>query len=140
MGFLDKLWDETVAGPAPEFGLGKLRKYKTFNGRPAGVTPLSVSFGDTPASGPATPAADDQIPVSRSISILRRNNSVSPGCHAADSPGSGPSSPATSTPSTSTPTSPFSPSTPSGINQKKFARRNTTPTGYDWIVLSALDR
>nr|GLL35079.1 dormancy-associated protein homolog 4-like [Ipomoea trifida] len=108
MGFLDKLWDETVAGPAPEFGLGKLRKYKTFNGRPAGVTPLSVSFGDTPASGPATPAADDQIPVSRSISILRRNNSVSPGCHAADSPGSGPSSPATSTPSTSTPTSPFS--------------------------------
>ncbi|XP_019198568.1 PREDICTED: dormancy-associated protein homolog 4-like [Ipomoea nil] len=139
MGFLDKLWDETLAGPAPEFGLGKLRKAKTFQDRPAGVTPLSVSFGDPPASAPATPAAGDQIPVSRSISIIRRGNSASPGFHAVDSPGSGPSSPATSTPTT-TPTSPFSPSTPGGINHKKLARRNTTPTGYDWIVMSALDR
>ncbi|KAL2336379.1 hypothetical protein Fmac_010825 [Flemingia macrophylla] len=30
MGFLDKLWDETLAGPAPESGLGKLRKYNSF--------------------------------------------------------------------------------------------------------------
>ncbi|CAH8392716.1 unnamed protein product [Eruca vesicaria subsp. sativa] len=26
MGFLHKLWDDTVAGPTPESGLGKLRK------------------------------------------------------------------------------------------------------------------
>lgn len=26
MGLLDKLWDDTVAGPRPENGLGKLRK------------------------------------------------------------------------------------------------------------------
>ncbi|CAN8259403.1 unnamed protein product [Cochlearia groenlandica] len=27
MGFLHKLWDETLAGPTPENGLGKLRKH-----------------------------------------------------------------------------------------------------------------
>ncbi|XP_018435385.1 dormancy-associated protein homolog 4-like [Raphanus sativus] len=27
MGFLHKLWDETVAGPAPENGLAKLRNH-----------------------------------------------------------------------------------------------------------------
>ena len=27
MGFLHKLWDETVAGPTPENGLKKLRNY-----------------------------------------------------------------------------------------------------------------
>ncbi|KAL8166365.1 hypothetical protein V2J09_007864 [Rumex salicifolius] len=27
MGLLEKLWDDTVAGPRPDFGLGKLRKY-----------------------------------------------------------------------------------------------------------------
>jgi hypothetical protein len=26
MGLLDKLWDDTVAGPQPDSGLGRLRK------------------------------------------------------------------------------------------------------------------
>ncbi|MQL77324.1 hypothetical protein Taro_009736 [Colocasia esculenta] len=30
MGLLDKLWDDTVAGPRPDSGLGKLRKFPTF--------------------------------------------------------------------------------------------------------------
>lgn len=30
MGFLDKLWDDTVAGPQPEKGLGRLRKESSF--------------------------------------------------------------------------------------------------------------
>lgn len=34
MGLLDQLWDDTVAGPQPDCGLGKLRKYSTFNSRP----------------------------------------------------------------------------------------------------------
>lgn len=33
MGLLDALWDDTVAGPQPENGLGKLRKHKTFSAR-----------------------------------------------------------------------------------------------------------
>ncbi|KAJ6831052.1 dormancy-associated protein-like protein 3 [Iris pallida] len=31
MGLLDQLWDDTVAGPLPEAGLGKLRKHPTFS-------------------------------------------------------------------------------------------------------------
>lgn len=34
MGLLDQLWDDTLAGPRPESGLGKLRKHSTFSGRP----------------------------------------------------------------------------------------------------------
>lgn len=35
MGLLDHLWDDTVAGPRPENGLGKLRKQHTFSFRPS---------------------------------------------------------------------------------------------------------
>jgi template-activating factor I len=35
MGLLDHLWDDTVAGPRPENGLGKLRKHHTFSFRPS---------------------------------------------------------------------------------------------------------
>lgn len=31
MGLLDQLWDDTVAGPRPDIGLGKLRKTQTFS-------------------------------------------------------------------------------------------------------------
>jgi hypothetical protein len=34
MGLLDKLWDDTVAGPRPDTGLGRLRKQPA---RPAAV-------------------------------------------------------------------------------------------------------
>ena len=34
MGLLDKLWDDTVAGPQPDSGLGRLRKLAA---RPAAV-------------------------------------------------------------------------------------------------------
>ncbi|KAF8401449.1 hypothetical protein HHK36_012388 [Tetracentron sinense] len=33
MGLLEKLWDDTVAGPRPDTGLGKLRKQSTFTFR-----------------------------------------------------------------------------------------------------------
>ncbi|KAI9084771.1 hypothetical protein K1719_033177 [Acacia pycnantha] len=33
MGLLDQLWDDTVAGPRPDNGLGKLRKHNTFGYR-----------------------------------------------------------------------------------------------------------
>ena len=35
MSLLDQLWDDTLAGPRPESGLGKLRKHPTFSFRPA---------------------------------------------------------------------------------------------------------
>ncbi|KAG5248798.1 dormancy/auxin associated family protein [Salix suchowensis] len=33
MGFLHKLWNETLAGPMPDSGLGELRKYDSFSAR-----------------------------------------------------------------------------------------------------------
>lgn len=56
MGFLHKLWDETVAGPAPENGLGKLRKQD------------SLSTVRSP------PLSTDQV--TRSITVTKGNNNV----------------------------------------------------------------
>ncbi|XP_057979969.1 dormancy-associated protein homolog 4 [Malania oleifera] len=124
MGFLDKLWDETLAGPKPDTGLGKLRKYDSFS-----------ATRSSPAIRP------DDIHISRTITILRTNRHFS----AVDSC-SEPSSPAAPT----TPTSPFTPVTPSG-GFKKWMRRKSTmealdppeprsPNVHDWIILNALDR
>ncbi|KQJ98538.1 hypothetical protein BRADI_3g37500v3 [Brachypodium distachyon] len=55
MGLLDQLWDETVAGPRPDHGLGKLRKYSSFS-------PSSSSSTAVAAAAPA---------VTRSITIAR---------------------------------------------------------------------
>ncbi|KAL2516491.1 Dormancy/auxin associated family protein [Forsythia ovata] len=138
MGFLHKLWDETLAGPTPDSGLGKLRKYNSLSAdsRSAAVPPSVV----------IPPPLDDQIPISRSITIIRTNSGSLGNLNTSLDSGSALTSPAGS----STPTSPFSPSTPGG-NFKKLTRRKSTsasmhhsdpksPTGYDWIVLSALDR
>ncbi|KAG8388439.1 hypothetical protein BUALT_Bualt02G0126000 [Buddleja alternifolia] len=133
MGFLDKLWDETLAGPAPDSGLGRLRKYNSFSATRSAASP--------------PPSQDDShlLPVSRSITVIppnsHRNLNVSVGS---------PSLPSSPSGCSSAPTSPFSPSTPGG-NFKKLTRRKSTsaalqnsgsksPTGYDWIVLSALER
>ncbi|KZV27546.1 auxin-repressed 12.5 kDa protein [Dorcoceras hygrometricum] len=130
MGFLHKLWDETLAGPTPESGLGKLRKYNSFSGTRSAADPSQ-----------AVVAPDDRLPqISRSITIIRNSNNSAPASRnlnvSVDSP-SAPSSPA----SCSTPTSPFSPSTPGG-NFKKLTRRKCaaadpkSPHGYDWFVSS----
>ncbi|XP_075521299.1 dormancy-associated protein homolog 4-like [Primulina tabacum] len=134
MGFLHKLWDETLAGPTPESGLGKLRKYNSFSG--------TRSAADQPAAAVAT---DDGVQISRSITIVRNNNNNAAPANRnlnvfVDSP-SAPSSPA----SCSTPTSPFSPSTPGGNFKKLTSRKSAaadpkSPHGYDWIILSGLDR
>ncbi|KAL3511583.1 hypothetical protein ACH5RR_024300 [Cinchona calisaya] len=145
MGFLHKLWDETLAGPTPESGLGKLRKYNSFSGSRSSSSSSSSAVA---ADHPPPMGDHDLIPISRSITILR-GNSIHPRTgHSTPDSGSVPSSPAAS----NTPTSPFSPSAPGhGGNFKKLTRRKSnsaalqhgepkTPTGYDWIVLSALDR
>ncbi|KAI5658704.1 hypothetical protein M9H77_27497 [Catharanthus roseus] len=95
MSLLDQLWDDTVAGPRPDSGLGKLRKYSTFNmrsnngngnGKESEVGNASRSFG----SG----VPEDAPRVTRSIMIVRPQGDPK------DSP---PVSPAGSTP----PVSPF---------------------------------
>lgn len=81
MGFLDKLWDETLAGPPPETGLGKLRKYKSLS---ATRSPPIINPGE--------------VHVTRTITILKANSSFRN-----YSPDSVPDSPA----GTSAPESPF---------------------------------
>ncbi|KAF8365180.1 hypothetical protein HHK36_032801 [Tetracentron sinense] len=56
MGFLDKLWDDTLAGPTPETGLGKLRKYESFS------------------ATRSPPIVSDETPISRSITILKNSS------------------------------------------------------------------
>lgn len=127
MGFLHKLWDDTLAGPPPDSGLGKLRKYDSFS---AARSPSMVT--------------DHEVPITRSITILRTNSALR---NLSVDPGSAPPSPAAS----STPVTPLTPETPRGDNIKKLTRRNSlagaseqpdsrSPHAYDWIVMSALDR
>ncbi|KAL9460695.1 hypothetical protein AB3S75_003824 [Citrus x aurantiifolia] len=132
MGFLHKLWDETLAGPTPDSGLGKLRKYDSF------------SSSSSSASRPRPVVADhDHVVISRSITILR-TNANSNFRNLSGDPGS-PSG------SCSSPRTPLTPGTPPG-DFKRFTRRKSlaqaleeraeprSPTVYDWIVISALDR
>lgn len=71
MGFLHKLWDDIVAGPTPDKGLGKLRKYDSFKAKrsPSMLVPADH---------------DHEVQVTRSITILRRANSTNLGSFPAD--------------------------------------------------------
>ncbi|XP_020552953.1 dormancy-associated protein homolog 3 isoform X2 [Sesamum indicum] len=87
MGLLDQLWDDTVAGPRPDSGLGKLRKHSTFSfrsnsGKESEVADNRKSFAEA--------AAEEAVRVTRSIMIVKP-----PQAAAKDSP---PASPAGSTP------------------------------------------
>ncbi|XP_017412676.1 dormancy-associated protein homolog 3 isoform X1 [Vigna angularis] len=93
MGLLDHLWDDTVAGPPPENGLGKLRKHNTFAFR--SNSGKESDSGSVKSYGEDSP--EDAMRVTRSIMIVKP-----PGYQSQS--GSAPVSPAGSTP----PLSPFS--------------------------------
>ena len=63
MGFLHKLWDETLAGPMPDTGLGKLRKYYSFSVRSS--SPVNASSANR----------NGELNVTRSITIIRTSSS-----------------------------------------------------------------
>ncbi|KAK9735475.1 hypothetical protein RND81_04G207800 [Saponaria officinalis] len=98
MGLLEQLWDDTVAGPHPDSGLGKLRKFNTFSPRSKDNNE-GMSSGRSYGEDSATTGGDnsDGVKVTRSIMIVKP-----PGYQ--QSAGSAPASPAGSTP----PVSPFS--------------------------------
>ncbi|XBI75655.1 hypothetical protein VPH35_069008 [Triticum aestivum] len=77
MGLLDQLWDETVAGPRPDHGLGRLRKYSSFS-------------TSTPAAADVAPAVTRSITIARppSLSLPSGESNSVP-----SSPASGPDSP-----------------------------------------------
>ncbi|RCV31355.1 hypothetical protein SEVIR_6G176400v4 [Setaria viridis] len=136
MGLLDQLWDETVAGPRPESGLGRLRKYSSFS-------PSSSSSLAPAAAADAPPPA-----VTRSITIARPPSlSVDQSPRGESYSSSVPSSPA------SAPDSPFATATtPKADSWRRLRRKpkasegpepavgRRSPTVYDWVVISSLDR
>ncbi|KAF0899755.1 hypothetical protein E2562_024079 [Oryza meyeriana var. granulata] len=139
MGLLDQLWDETVAGPRPDSGLGKLRKYSSF----------SPSSSAAAATAPSAAAVDGPAAVTRSITIVRPPSLSVPSPRGSEYSSSVPSSPA------SAPDSPFaSATTPKGDSWRRLRRKPKTadavpeaaavgprsPTVYDWVVISSLDR
>ncbi|KAL1833483.1 hypothetical protein ACET3Z_003134 [Daucus carota] len=67
MSLLDQLWDDTVAGPRPDSGLGKLRKQSSLGFLSVKSADVNkVSDGGNMRSGGDTPAR-----VTRSITILK---------------------------------------------------------------------
>ncbi|XVE88578.1 hypothetical protein DITRI_Ditri19aG0080600 [Diplodiscus trichospermus] len=105
MGFLHKLWDETLAGPMPETGLGKLRKYDSFTAARSAPAPV-VDAGD-------------KVMITRSITIRKSTNSSFRNLSV--EPGSAPDSPSGS----STPGTPLTPGTPRG-DFRRFSRRKSS--------------
>ncbi|KAK9086390.1 hypothetical protein Syun_028784 [Stephania yunnanensis] len=109
MSLLDKLWDDTVAGPQPDSGLGRLRRYNTF---------AAAGSRQSPGGKVDQSSGEDQtVKVTRSIMIIKPpgNQTASNG-----SGGTPPISPAGSTP----PVSPFS----GGRSDQshRFRRRSTS--------------
>ncbi|XWS57492.1 hypothetical protein CRYUN_Cryun09bG0178700 [Craigia yunnanensis] len=105
MGLLDQLWDDTVAGPRPDNGLGKLRKHSTFTFRPNSAK--ESDGGSVRSYGDET--SEEATRVTRTIMIVKPPGHQS---------GSTPVSPAGSTP----PVSPFS----GGRDSYRFRRRSTS--------------
>ncbi|XP_039052147.1 dormancy-associated protein homolog 3-like isoform X4 [Hibiscus syriacus] len=86
MGLLDQLWDDTVAGPRPDNGLGKLRKHSSFTSRP---NSSKESDGESVRSFNDETSTEKTTKVTRSIMIVKSPRYQS---------GSSPVSPAESTP------------------------------------------
>ncbi|XP_072976634.1 dormancy-associated protein homolog 3 [Typha angustifolia] len=110
MGLLDQLWDDTVAGPRPDTGLGRLRKHSSFSFRSNAVK------GEAADAGIGRSDVDEAPRVTRSIMIKRPAGCPSP------ANGTPPSSPAGSTP----PLSPFA-----GVGR---LRRKSSSDAYERAV------
>ncbi|KAK3410673.1 hypothetical protein EUGRSUZ_J02610 [Eucalyptus grandis] len=130
MGLLHNLWDETVAGPAPESGLEEVPEHRS-----------AAAAGRWAEAAAAAVHPRGAGLVSRRITFVRTGTLG--GAVGWDSV---PETPATSC---SDPGTAPSPGTQQGDFQK-FTRRKSSealqkaeprsPTAFDWILISALDR
>ncbi|KAG5232410.1 hypothetical protein OIU77_003838 [Salix suchowensis] len=117
MGFLDQFWDETVAGPFPDSGPGKLRKKPSFGLRPNSGKESDGSGGSVTRSYSGEATTEETQKVTRSIMIVRP-----PGYQNNGTSGTPPASPAGSTP----PVSPFS-----GKSESFRFRRRSMSDAYE---------
>ncbi|VAH98332.1 unnamed protein product [Triticum turgidum subsp. durum] len=130
MGLLDQLWDETVAGPRPDHGLGRLRKYSSFS-------------TSTPAAADVAPAVTRSITIARppSLSLPSGESNSVP-----SSPASGPDSPLAAATSSTARVDGWRAFRPKSnmanvdVVQAEATVGPRSPTVYDWVVISSLDR
>lgn len=155
MGLLDKLWDDTLAGPRPESGLGKLRKTGVTNSAMATTSSPETEEGlgrlrELRANTEFQRSNDEVKKVTQSITIIKP-----PGYLRSLSLDSRPSSPAGSSPpispSSLTPRERENPwrSNRYNINNvhgvaKKGSQKSPkgeprSPKVYDWVVMRSGD-
>jgi len=154
MGLLDKLWDDTLAGPRPDNGLGKLRKTGSANSAMAPPSNTEDEEGLTRlnnrrASAELQRSNDEARQVTQSITILKppgylRSLSVdSPSSPAASSP---PISPASLTPREreniwrNKKNLNNVPGAVKKGSEKSPRAEPRSPTVYDWVVITSLER
>ncbi|CAK8572487.1 unnamed protein product [Lathyrus sativus] len=120
MSLLDHLWDDTVAGPMPENGLGKLRKHPSLPSR--SISDKESEGGNVRCYG--VDSGEGAVKVTRSIMIVKPAGYQSPS-------GSAPASPAGSTP----PLSPFS-----GAREPFRFRRRSISDAYESEIKTGQNR
>nr|ABK21467.1 unknown [Picea sitchensis] len=153
MGLLDKLWDDSLAGPCPDSGLGKLRKTTITNSAmatasaPEGKVSLR-RLRERRASVQFQRLNDEAIQVTQSITIIKRPYLHSPSMDSPSSPAglSPPISPCFLTPrERENPwrSNKYKNNVPPAAAKRKSEKspraEPRSPTVYDWVVFSALD-
>jgi len=147
MGFLDKLWDDSLAGPCPDTGLAKLRETT--------ITKSSMPIATIPEG---EEAVVDRLRERRASAEYKRSNyearQVMQGIAIIKPPGGylpSLSVDTASSPATSSPLNSPSSLTPQerdnswrSNKHKKGSEKSPraeprSPTVYDWVVFNALD-
>jgi hypothetical protein len=148
MGLLDKLWDDVVAGPQPEKGLKQLRHKQP--GLPDADLETTQTMMDRRRSGEFSASETEARRLTQSISI-KKPPTIRTSFDSSDSPIS---SPAASSPVASPATrekdniwrSVFHPGQNRAMKKMGSAKFDNvhpsanSPTVYDWVVISALDK
>ncbi|XP_039039362.1 dormancy-associated protein homolog 3-like isoform X3 [Hibiscus syriacus] len=122
MGLLDQLWDDIIAGPPPDNGLGKLRKY-TFR------RPNSAKESD----GGSGRSYGDETSLEEAMRVTRTIMIVKPPGYQIGSPPVSPSgsSPPASPAGTSPPVSPFSAKSHFGFEEDRRRIRSGRSSRLD---------
>lgn len=153
MGLLDKLWDDSLAGPCPDSGLGKLRKTTITNSAmatasaPEGKVCLRI-LRERTATVEFQRLNDEDIQVTHSITIIKSPYLRSPSMNNPSSPAGSNSTISPCSLTTREPENPcrsnkYNNNVPTAAAKKKFEKspraEPRSPTVYDWVVLSALE-
>ncbi|KAJ7520431.1 hypothetical protein O6H91_19G006000 [Diphasiastrum complanatum] len=153
MGLLDKLWDDVVAGPQPDKGLGRLRKEKlSINIDASGIDEDRTLVFHRRRSAEFQYSQGETRRVTQSIAIVKppviRPFGLDESLPSTPSGSSVPLSPSLTSPQFRSKDNSWRSVFHSGGNKDmdrnssaKFDEAHpNSPTVYDWVVISVLDR